>query len=88
MQVRYEESFEKDLKAVKDSKIFKRLKRIIDEVKNAENLSMIKNIKKLKGYDTYFRIRMGDYRVGIEVVGETVIFVRFLHRRDVYKYFP
>lgn len=40
------------------------------------------------GEDRYYRIRMGDYRLGIIVEGEVVTFVRFLHRRDIYGYFP
>jgi len=88
MKVRYEESFEKDLKAVKDMKLLKKIKGVLDEIKNAENLSDIRNIKKLRGYETYYRIRMGEYRIGIEFMEETVILTRFLHRKDIYKYFP
>jgi len=88
MKVRYEESFEKDLKAVKDMKLLKRIKRILDEIKNAEDLRDIRNIKKLRGYETYYRMRMGDYRIGIEFMEGTVILTRFLHRKDIYKYFP
>jgi mRNA interferase RelE/StbE len=88
MKVRYEKSFEKDLKAVKDMKLLKRVKGILDEIKNAENLRDIRNIGKLRGYETYYRIRVGDYRIGIEFVEETVILARFLHRKDIYKYFP
>jgi mRNA interferase RelE/StbE len=31
---------------------------------------------------------LGDYRIGIEVLEDEVIFVRMLHRRDIYRYFP
>jgi mRNA-degrading endonuclease RelE of RelBE toxin-antitoxin system len=48
----------------------------------------IKNLKKLTGYDTYYRIRIGDYRLGIKVDGETVYFVVIEHRKDIYKGFP
>ena len=88
MKVLYEESFEKDLKTVKDAKRLKRMKGIIDEVKNAKSVREIRNIKKLRNFETYYRIRMGDYRIGIEFVEETIIFTRFLHRKDIYKYFP
>ena len=46
------------------------------------------NLKKLKGAGGYFRLRLGDYRVGIALEQETVVFVRFLNRKDIYKYFP
>ncbi len=45
-------------------------------------------MEKLKGYETYYRIKIGDFRVGIEFVEDKVILSRFLHRKDIYKYFP
>ncbi|MCA9917044.1 MAG: type II toxin-antitoxin system RelE/ParE family toxin [Anaerolineales bacterium] len=42
----------------------------------------------MQGYESYFRIRLGDYRIGIEVENQTVIFVRILHRKDIYRRFP
>ena len=53
--------------------------------------SVNKNIlplEKLKSYKTFYRIRAGDYRIGIEIVNDKIIFTRFLHRKDIYKYFP
>ncbi len=34
------------------------------------------------------RIRIGDYRLGIIFDGETLIFERVLHRKEIYRYFP
>jgi mRNA-degrading endonuclease RelE of RelBE toxin-antitoxin system len=48
----------------------------------------IGNLKKLKGDENAYRIRIGDYRLGIFFDGETVIFARVLHRKDIYRYFP
>lgn len=48
----------------------------------------LQNVKKLEGYTTYYRIRVGEYRIGIEVLEGQVIFVCFLNRKDIYRYFP
>jgi mRNA interferase RelE/StbE len=88
MQILFEESFEKDLKRIRDRKIKNRVKEIIDEVRKAGNQQQISNLKKLKDYKTYYRIRVGNYRVGIEIIQDKVIFTRFLNRKDIYKYFP
>ncbi len=88
MDIFFEESFEKDLQAIKDKKVLKRVRDIIDEAKKAMTLKDIRNIRKLKGYETYFRIRLGDYRIGIELVEERIVFTRILHRKDIYRYFP
>ena len=88
MKVKFESSFEKDLKSIKDAKLLHKLKSIIIDCKNADNISSIKNFKKLRGYDTFYRIRLGNYRVGIELEKDTLIFTRFLYRKDIYKFFP
>ncbi len=45
-------------------------------------------LKKLKGFDGAYRIRIGDYRVGLFIVQETITFARVLHRKEIYRYFP
>jgi mRNA interferase RelE/StbE len=38
--------------------------------------------------DTFYRVRIGDYRIGLELAGDELIFVRCLHRKEIYRYFP
>lgn len=47
-------------------------------------------VKKLTGYQTYYKIRVGDYRIGLQIDPntQTVEFQRVLHRRDIYRKFP
>lgn len=51
-------------------------------------LKDIKNLKKLRGHRTFYRIKAGEYRIGFELLENRVIFTRLLHRKDIYKYFP
>lgn len=83
METLFEESFAKDLKRIKDRKTLNRLSLIIQEVKDATKIKEIKNLRKLKGYDSYFRIKSGNYRIGIDHIDNSIIFVRFLHRKDI-----
>ena len=46
------------------------------------------NVKRLTSDGPYYRIRIGDYRLGLVVEDDTITVVRFLHRRDIYRYFP
>ena len=64
------------------------MREIIEALRRADNQQQISNLEKLKDYKTYYRIRVGNYRVGIEIIQDKVIFTRFLHRKDIYKYFP
>lgn len=88
MKTLYEKSFLKDIEKVKDKKILDRLSETIDSIKSATALRDLKNIKKLSGHSDAFRIKMGDYRIGFFFENETVIFSRFLNRKDIYNYFP
>lgn len=88
MKVEFRKSFEKDLGNILDETLLQRIKAVIEEVENAENLGNVSSIKKLKADGDYYRIRVGDYRIGITVSENVVIFVRVLHRKDVYRYFP
>jgi len=54
----------------------------------ANKLEEIKNIKKLVGYKHHYRIKIKDYRIGIEIIDEVVRFLVILHRKDIYKKFP
>jgi mRNA interferase RelE/StbE len=60
----------------------------ITEIQKDEKSSEIKNLKKHKCSKYYYRIRTGDYRIGLYIAKKEVEFIRFLHRKDVYKFFP
>ena len=88
MKVEFKASFARDLKKVRDKRLKERVREIIEQVEQVDNLQDMTNIKKLQGELDYYRIRVGDYRLGLSIEGDTVVFVRFLHRKDVYRYFP
>ncbi|MEA5512287.1 type II toxin-antitoxin system mRNA interferase toxin, RelE/StbE family [Crocosphaera sp. UHCC 0190] len=88
MKIKFESKFAKDLKKIKDKKLLLNVKESINECKLADSLSEINNLKKLKGYQTFYRLKIGDYRIGIEITNNELIFVRFLHRKEVYRFFP
>lgn len=88
MKVEFKRSFVKDLRRVRDKALKKQVEEVIELVEQASNLQEIGNVKRLGGGERYYRIRIGDYRIGLVLEGETVVFVRFLHRKDVYRYFP
>ncbi len=90
MKIEFKKSFKEDLKKIKDKKTLQKVKKLINAIEKAKSLRNIQNmdIKKIKGYEDYYRIRLGNYRVGIKLEGDKVIFVRILHRKDIYKYFP
>jgi len=57
MNVKFESRFEKDLKLVKDRNLLTRLKQIILTCKQSESLGEINHLKKMQGYESFYRIR-------------------------------
>lgn len=88
MNTSFRKSFSRDLKKIKDEDVLTRVREAIEEVEEAGELNDLNNVKKLSGTSDCYRIRIGDYRIGIVCEGETVEFVRCLPRRDLYRYFP
>ncbi len=87
MEVEFRKSFLKDLKG-KDNAILNQLRILIEKLETTDALESIKNIKKMKGSESYYRIKLGDYRLGLKVENNKLIIIRFLHRKEIYRYFP
>lgn len=88
MKVLYERSFLKDLRKNDEKALKERIESVISEVKRAKVKSDIKKIEKLRGHNSAFKIRIGNYRLGLFIEGDTIIFSRLLHRKEIYKKFP
>lgn len=89
MKTAYSSSFVRDLKRLRGQPVFAKIETLAFETAPAAaDLSAIANLKRLRGNDGAYRIRIGDYRVGLTFDGETVTFRRALHRKDIYRYFP
>ncbi len=88
MKVEFRKSFEKDLLKLKNPRLYQKVQKVIEKIEAAGQRNEIANLKKLKGETAYHRIRVGNYRIGIKVNDKVVSFVRILHRKDIYRYFP
>lgn len=61
----------------------------IEAVEAARELGDLPAVKKLSGGSGDFdRLRISDDRVGLELEEDGDVFVRCLHWRDIYRYFP
>ena len=89
MKTEYLPSFTKDLRKLKKTSIYSEIKNLVFQtIPDCQDITEIRDIKKIKGHNNAYRIRIGDYRIGVFIQKETVTFSRVLHRRDVYRYFP
>jgi len=88
VNVQFKDSFVKDLRKVKDKAALKRVKEVIEQAEQARSLQDVTNLKKLKGGRNYYRIRVGEFRIGLIIEGDEIMLVRCLSRKEIYRYFP
>ena len=87
MNVNYSKDFKKSVMKL-SGKMLDSVRRVVEEVKNAESLKDITDCKKLVGYRNVYRIRIGDYRAfftfHIEIINDTIIFRYLVPRGEAY----
>ncbi|MCL4142238.1 UNVERIFIED_CONTAM: hypothetical protein GTU68_044399 [Idotea baltica] len=88
MEIIYLRQALKDVNKIKNDKLKLKLADIVADLKSADNLSEIRNVKAISGHPDAYRIRVGDYRLGIFYSEEIITIARFLKRNDIYKLFP
>ncbi|MGO9600739.1 MAG: type II toxin-antitoxin system RelE family toxin [Isosphaeraceae bacterium] len=88
MRTAFRTSFMRDLRKVKSQSTLDRVREVIEQVEAVSDPAAISDLKKLTGANNGYRIRIGDYRIGVTIEGDLMEFVRFLHRRDLYRFFP
>jgi len=89
MNVVFDKAFYKSIQKLNQPQIKNRVARIIEQAEAAKTIQDIPNIKKLEGFKSFYRIRIGEYRIGMELgAGNTLRFIIVANRKDIYKLFP
>ena len=85
MNVRISKEFEKSARKL-SGKYKESLKNAMVEIRAAQSVEDIGNCRKLIGYNSVYRIRLGDYRVFflLEIVEQTVFLKYLVSRGDAY----
>jgi mRNA interferase RelE/StbE len=81
-------SFLRDVRKLPDEAVREQVRNAIVSVEAAPDLRSIPNLKKLSGGGPYYRIRLGDHRIGLSIQDDVVTFIRVLPRKEIYRYFP
>ncbi|MEK6481971.1 type II toxin-antitoxin system RelE/ParE family toxin [Catalinimonas sp. 4WD22] len=88
MVIRVNKKFLKDLAKIPANERQKIEAFVFEESEKIKSLESAGMFEKLKGYQAYYRIRFGNYRVGVSYEDDTLTFERVLHRKEIYRYFP
>lgn len=88
MKIAFLNKFYKDLDKITTPKVKKDISVTIEDVEKAKSLKDIRNIKKLKTSKIAYRIKIGDYRIGLYYENNCIEFARVVHRKEIYRVFP
>jgi len=89
VKFRVEKSFDRDVDRIRDKTLLRKLRTFISALEKTETLHEIPHTKKIEGYKSFYRIKIGVYRLGVEAISQKeVILRRLLPRKDSYRYFP
>jgi mRNA interferase RelE/StbE len=88
LKTNYRKRFLKELAKVPPKLRIKIEEFVFTKATKLNTIEEAKIIEKMTGYSSYYKIRFGDYRVGLKYKDKAIVFERVLHRKDIYKYFP
>lgn len=85
----YKKIFLKDLAAI-PKRHRSRIERLVfDQIPESEHFFSDFDVDKMKGFEQYYRIRTGHYRIGCRITDDnTIIFYRVKSREEIYRVFP
>lgn len=61
---------------------------VIQKLTEADNITEVVGVQRMTAPGQHYRIRVGSYRLGITMDGETAVLRRFLPRGEIYQRFP
>lgn len=88
MQVEYRKKFLKQLADLPASVRPKIEQFAFEDLAHSNSVFELGKIEKMQGYDGFYKVRFGDYRVGLIVKDDLVVLATVMHRKEIYKYFP
>ncbi|NJL89216.1 MAG: type II toxin-antitoxin system RelE/ParE family toxin [Coleofasciculaceae cyanobacterium SM2_1_6] len=88
-KVDYTKKFLKELASLPPN-IQSRVETIVFQELVSDNPFTLGYLEKMKGYPNKYKIRIGDYRIGITIESgmKNIICQRVAHRREIYRIFP
>ena len=88
MEIRYHNQFHRDLRRLGNPSLTAQVEQVIEELKAASTMRDIRGASRMTARGEHYRIRIGEYRLGITMDGETAVLRRFLPRGEIYRRFP
>lgn len=87
MEIDVQRNFAKDMRRI-PKEIQKEVALVLQSIIAADTIADIPHLKSLRGHQNYFRIKIGQYRLGLFFDSEKFFIEAFGVRGDFYKKYP
>jgi mRNA interferase RelE/StbE len=81
MNIAYSKKFLKQLSELPKSYRNKIERFVFEDLKQTDALAKLGNIEKMQGYDNHYKVRFGDYRIGLQEKDGNIIIKVVMHRK-------
>lgn len=90
MKVHYRKKFLKQLSKIPSNFRSKIEEFVFKKLPLSSSIPESGKLEKLTGYKNFYKVRFGDYRLGIESKNKdgSLVIRTVMHRKEIYKYFP
>ncbi|NOT85895.1 MAG: type II toxin-antitoxin system RelE/ParE family toxin [Methylococcaceae bacterium] len=88
MEVRYSKKFFKQLAEIPSDSRSKIEAFVFSDIVTVTSIAELGKIEKMQGYDGFYKVRFGQYRLGLVIENGVITVKTVMHRREIYKFFP
>jgi mRNA interferase RelE/StbE len=88
MKISYSKKFLKQLAGVPSETRVKIEDFVFNELVSVSSISSLGKVEKMQGYDGFYKVRFGNYRLGLVIENDVITVKTVMHRREIYKFFP
>lgn len=84
----YQKKFLKDMAGIPMPLRKKIEEFVFTRLSSLNKFTELKEAERMTGYPHYYKIRFGDYRLGLHFYDGNITLERILHRKEIYRFFP
>ncbi|MCX7087946.1 MAG: hypothetical protein NTV00_07830 [Methylococcales bacterium] len=88
MKVCYSKKFLKQLVGIPSDSRSKIEAFVFNDIVTAMSIAELGKIEKMQGYDGFYKVRFGQYRLGLVFENGVITVKTVMHRKEIYKFFP
>jgi mRNA interferase RelE/StbE len=88
MEVRYSKKFLKQLAGIPSDSRSKIETFVFSDIVTVNSIAELGKVEKMQGYDGFYKVRFGQYRLGLVIENGIITVKTVMHRKEIYNFFP